>query len=317
VGRGSVRLVESTIEGLSGYSPQRSRAFTAPFTPMNERIHNARSITHLTLPLATLKAIAHAHGATLNDVALCILDAGLNRYLRSVDRVPEHPLVGLVPVSLRESGACEATTMVASIWPTLGPVTAPIEQRLATIVASVRTEKEKLRGLGKDAAYSFTVMAFAMSETLAIAQPEDLGLRPANVLISNVRGPAETLYLNGAELEALFPVSTLIVGIGLNVTLLSYAGKVIFGFTANGSALPEVESLARYTRQAFAELENAQARPGIGARRGPARRRKRPGPVGKGQRKPTANDAPDRYLRKRSVPLPVASRQPSTRSPPV
>jgi len=68
------------------------------------------------------------------------------------------------------------------------------------------------------------------------------------------------MYLNGARLEALFPVSTLIVGVGLNVTFMSYAGQVILGFTANGSSLPEVESMARYAEEAFASLERATAR---------------------------------------------------------
>jgi len=75
------------------------------------------------------------------------------------------------------------------------------------------------------------------------------------------------MYLNGARLEALFPVSTLIVGIGLNVTFMSYAGQVILGFTANGSALPEVESMARYAQEAFAALQRATARRRAGRRR--------------------------------------------------
>jgi hypothetical protein len=113
-----------------------------------------------------------------------------------------------------------------------------------------------------------------MSETLAIAQPEALGLGmlPANVLISNVRGPEETLYLNGARLEAFFPVSTLIVAVGLNVTFMSYDGQLILGFTANGSALPEVESMARYTREAFTALEKATARRRARPRRAARRR---------------------------------------------
>jgi len=145
-------------------------------------------------------------------------------------------------------------------------------------MANARVAKEQLKGLGKNAAYAYAVMAFAMSETLAIAHPEKLGfgMLPANVLISNVRGPAETLYLNGARLEAFFPVSTLIVAVGLNVTFMSYDEQVIMGFTANGSALPEVESMAKYTQDAFVALEKATAKrklPGRRTARRPALRR--------------------------------------------
>jgi WS/DGAT/MGAT family acyltransferase len=255
--RSSLLVVESLLEGLSGYSRARPRAFTAPLTPMNEPIQNARSITHLVLPLAAMKRVAHARGATLNDVALCILDAGINRHLKTMGRAPDHPLVALVPISLRNESATEATTMVSAIWPTLGPVSATVDRRLRAIVESTRREKDKIGELGKDAAYAFAVMAFATAEAIAIAQPETLGLRPANMLISNVRGPERTLYLNGAKLEAMFPLSTLIVAIGLNVTFMSYAGKVIFGFTANGASLPEVESLARHTAAAFDSLQRA------------------------------------------------------------
>jgi hypothetical protein len=62
----------------------------------------------------------------------------------------------------------------------------------------------------------------------------------------------------------------------LNVTFMSYDDQVIMGFTANGSALPEVESLARYTQDAFAALEKATTRrkpPARKAARRPALRR--------------------------------------------
>jgi len=277
VGRGSIRVAGEALEGLWGYSPARKRAFTAPQSPMNEPIYNARAIAHTTLPLAAMKKVARAWDATLNDVALCLLDSGINRYLAAMGRKPDHPLVAICPVSLHDPQAKQATTNVSAIWPVLGPVSAPIQRRLETVKASTRAEKARLGSLGKDAAYSYAVMAFALSETLTIARPEALGLRPANMLISNVRGPERPLYLNGARLETFFPVSTLIAGLGLNITFMSYADQMVFGYTANGSALPEVESMARYTTDAFAALERA-TRARKAGRATSGRRVPRPGP---------------------------------------
>ena len=262
LGRGSFRVLEQAIEGLRGFSPRETRAFTAPHTPMNDPIYNARSITHTVIPLPRMKAVARAWDATLNDVALAILDAGVNKYLADSGRTPDHPLVALCPVSLHDPDVKEATTNVSAVFPPMGAVKAPIDERLQQVMANMRLAKADLKSLGKNAAYVYAVLAFAMSETLVIAQPERLGLPliGANMLISNVRGPEQTLYLDGARLEAFFPVSTLIVGVGLNVTFMSYDGQVILGFTANGSALPEVESLAKYTQAAFAVLEKATAR---------------------------------------------------------
>jgi hypothetical protein len=211
----------------------------------------------------------------MNDLALAILDAAIQRYLRAMGRVPDHPLVSICPVSLHDPDAKQATTNVSAIWPQLGPVQAPVRRRLEAVKASTRAEKARLKDLGKDAAYAYAVMAFALSETLTIARPEALGLLPANMLISNVRGPERPLYLCGARLETFFPVSTLIVGVGLNITFMSYGDQMVFGYTANGSALPEMESLARYTVEAFAALEQSVATSAAAARargRRPARR---------------------------------------------
>jgi len=254
VGRGTLRLLEDMLAGLRGYSPEQARAFTAPLTPMNDPIHNARSVTHTSFPFAAMKAAARARQATLNDVALAIIDAGVNRYLREMGRPPEHPLVAVCPVSLHGEGEKEATTRASAIWPALGAPSATIGRRLAAITASTRATKERMKSLGTEAAYAYAVATFALTELLAAARPETLGMRPGNLLISNVRGPAHALYLNGARLEAMFPVSTLIVGLGLNITFMSYDKQVIMGFTANGSALPELEGLARYTQEAFEEL---------------------------------------------------------------
>jgi diacylglycerol O-acyltransferase len=253
-GFGGLYLLEQALEGLRGYAPDRARAFTAPATPMNESIRNARSIAHAVLPLEPMKAVASRSSATLNDVALCVLDEAMNRYLRERGQKPDHPLVAICPVSLRDETAHEATTNVSAIWPSLGPVDAHVDERLQAIVASTRHAKAELARLGKSVAYAYAVMAFALSETLTAANPDLHGLRPANLLVSNVRGPERPLYLNGARLEALFPISTLIAGVGLNVTFMSYAGQVVFGFTGNGAALPEVETVATHVAAAFATL---------------------------------------------------------------
>ena len=119
------------------------------------------------------------------------------------------------------------------------------------------------------------------------AAPLDFFL-PSNVLISNVRGPAEPLYLNGARLEALCPVSTLISGMGLNITFMSYAGQVVIGFTANAAALPDADRLAQYTREAFQALERQSRATGRAAVRRKDAGRALPSPAGDQREVPAA-----------------------------
>ena len=263
IGWGWERLLEESLAGLRGFSSKTIRPFTAPLTPMNEPIRNARTITHTVLPLRAMLAVARARGTTLNDVALCVLDAAMNRYLRSIGRPANRALVAICPVSLQDRKIKQLTTQVSVFWTPLGTPSAAVSRRMSQVMANTRAAKERMRSMPKDVAYAYAVLTFALGETLALVPRGSADyFVPANVLISNVRGPSEPLYLCGARLEALCPVSTLISGMGLNITFMSYAGQVVIGFTANASALPDAGRLAQYTREAFATLERQTRRAG-------------------------------------------------------
>ena len=79
---------------------------------------------------------------------------------------------------------------------------------------------------------------------------------PFNVAISNVPGPTEPLYFNGARLDALFPLSLLTHGNALNITCLSYAGTLNFGFTGARDTLPHLQRLAIYMGEALVEVSD-------------------------------------------------------------
>jgi len=80
----------------------------------------------------------------------------------------------------------------------------------------------------------------------------------ANLVVSNVPGPPMPFYLAGARLKTYWPVPIVEHGVGLNITLQSYAGSLDFGLIAARSALPDVHRVARGLLDAFAELEAAR-----------------------------------------------------------
>ena len=79
----------------------------------------------------------------------------------------------------------------------------------------------------------------------------------ANVTISNVPGPAVTLYVAGAKMNAFYPVSIPYHGMAVNITVQSYAGALEFGITACRRALSQDESgeLLGYLQDALKEIE--------------------------------------------------------------
>jgi diacylglycerol O-acyltransferase len=78
-----------------------------------------------------------------------------------------------------------------------------------------------------------------------------------NVIISNVPGPSEPLYWNGARLDGMYPMSLLFDGYGLNITQTSYAGSFEFGITADRKALPQVQRMIDHIEDSLTALEEA------------------------------------------------------------
>ena len=81
--------------------------------------------------------------------------------------------------------------------------------------------------------------------------------RAFNVVISNVPGPKEPLYWNGAKLKGMYPVSIVLDRIALNITLTSYQDQLEFGLIACRRTLPSMQRLLDYLEQSIRELEIA------------------------------------------------------------
>ena len=79
-------------------------------------------------------------------------------------------------------------------------------------------------------------------------------VNPYNVIISNVPGPNVPLYLGGAEMQAYYPVSAIVDGQGLNITVMSYRGTMFFGLVACRELVPDLDVLAGYLREELDEM---------------------------------------------------------------
>jgi hypothetical protein len=84
----------------------------------------------------------------------------------------------------------------------------------------------------------------AMRTVLRLASSKRLN-PAANVIISNVPGPRTPLYCAGARVLANYPVSTIVDGMALNITLFSYLDTLHIGVTADPELVPDVDRLAR------------------------------------------------------------------------
>lgn len=234
-----------------------SAPYQGPKSALNSRISPHRRFATQRFELADLKRVATAGGVKVNAVFIAIIGAALRRYLQEFSDLPAQSLVGQVPVSIRPADDASAGNALSFVYVSLGTnIDDPVE-RLQVVHESSESSKMLQSQLTKDVleAYTAVVLAPYITETIL-----NLGghYRPsANLVISNVAGPRERLYFNGARVEHIYGPSVLFHGQALNITLASYADEVNISFTACRDTLPSMQKIAVYSYEEFERLAAA------------------------------------------------------------
>ncbi len=235
VGRSRDESVEA-VGPLPNLSPPR--------TPFNATITAHRRFAFRSVPLQTIKDIKGALGATVNDVVMAVCAGGLRTWLETHDALPEGPLVAMVPVSVRTGEEAERwTNRVSAIFASL-PVDEPDPlQRVRRVHEAMVDAKQLFDAVPAETLTDFTQFpppaVFALAMRTATRLTGRYGM-PVNLVISNVPGPREPLYSAGAKLLHYYPVSTIVDGQGLNVTVQSYLDTLDFGLVACRELVPDL-----------------------------------------------------------------------------
>jgi len=232
----------------------------APRTPWNRPITPHRRFAYTTVPLDDAKLVRRAFGCTFNDVVMAVCSGTLRRYLQHHDCLPEESLVAMVPVSVR-SGAEDDSyqNRVSALFSDLATNEPDPVKRLHRVQQAMTAAKEQFAAIPAESLQDFTqfappavaARAMRMYSRLKIA---DRMNPPFNLVISNVPGPQVPLYSAGAQLQHFYPVSTLVDGQGLNMTVQSYNGNLDFGFVADRDLVPDLWIMTDLLHQEMAEL---------------------------------------------------------------
>ena len=273
------RLSVRARGGPGGAPARGNHPFAGPHTRFNEPVGPGRSYACFSLPLDEMRRVAVACGGTLNDVALAVVDAGVEHFLAGLGERPRQPLVAMCPVSLRDPGDHEATTKAATLFVPLARPRSGVADRLRQITANTRDAKIEFRSLSREAALDYAALAFGLwfaSDTLGLGAIT----RPViNLTVSNVGAVESPRYLGDCRLVAAYPVSMLADPCGLNVTVVSVDGHMDFGIVANAAVCADAFELSRACEAAFARLARAvKLRPPPAPSQPRAARRKRVSP---------------------------------------
>jgi len=225
-------------------------------TPLTGSPSAGRSIATACLDMAEIWAVCDSARATLNHVALACIDAALHRYLDATGYPLTHPLTIQMPVNLRRGGRERAGNRVGVALVELAAPTDDPLRRLQDIGHSLQKARHLVDSVPGDAMQQYTVISALTTELIDKLHLSDRIPATGHTLVSNVPGPTQALYLKGARLEQNYPISILVPGLRMNVTLFSCSGILNFGIVAT-KHLQKLDLLAGFIEEEFAHLEEA------------------------------------------------------------
>ena len=245
--------LSQTVMKDMGRNPDYVSSFQAPSSILNQRVSSSRRFAAQSFDFDRLRHISKSLGVTINDIVLAICSGALREYLLSQDALPKKPLIAMVPASVRDDDS-SMSNRITMILANLGTHKEDPLERLAIVRRSVQNAKEKFKRMNSNQILNYSAFVYSAAG-LNIAS----GLLPKrqafNLVISNVPGPREPLYWNGARLDALYPASLILDGQALNITMTSYLDKLEVGLTACRNALPKMQNLLTHLEEEIQRFE--------------------------------------------------------------
>lgn len=243
---GSLRAARALNHSLRG----------TPASALNTPLSPLRRLAWVQRPLGDLQAIKRAYGTTVNDVVLAAVAGGMRSYLARHDEPPV-ALKTMVPVSVRapEDVLGNRISFVFIELPCEEPD--PVA-RLYGVHASMSRRKRDGEPQGADlvlkaAGQTPTIVQHAISRI--VSSP-----RAFNLVVSNIPGAAQQMYMLGCPLQATYPVVPLADRHAVSVGMTTTAGRACFGVYTDRLRLPDAHVLARDIDDSLQELLLASQR---------------------------------------------------------
>ncbi len=246
---GALRVTRALSHSLSG----------APASVLNRQLSPLRGLAWTQRPLGDLRIVKRAYGTTINDVMLAAVAGGMRSYLL---RRGERPVAlrAMVPVSVRGEGDVLGNhiSFVLADLPCNEPH--PLT-RLYRVHATMSQRKRDGEPEGTDLALKAAehtpgVVQHAISRL--IANP-----RTFNLVVSNIPGPSEPMYMLGCPLEATYPVVPLADRHALSVGMTTVRDRACFGVYSDRETLPDGGMLASDIDASLGELLEGAQRIGV------------------------------------------------------
>ena len=223
----------------------RAAAHSATPAPLagvfNEPLSPYRHLAVLHRPLGDLREIKRRFGTTLNDVVLAAAAGGVRTFLEQRGEQPMR-LKTMVPVNVRQGDGDMLGNRISFIFVELPCDEPDPVRRLQDVRVATTARKEAGEPDGADAILGLVGYAPSLVQRVVgrlVASP-----RAFNLVVSNIPGPREPLYMLGCALREAYPVVPLADRHALSIGFTTICDEACFGLYADREALPDADVIA-------------------------------------------------------------------------
>lgn len=263
--REALRVTELNLNRLARKLPVIGADAQAPHSVLSTELGRHRRFASLAVELEDFRRVREEHGGTVNDVILACIAGGIRGWMltRALPVTAKTSFRAMVPMSVvAEDGL--PTSLGSKVRGHL--LSLPVGEsnpvvRLHQVSYALKDHRET--GSAVAASKLASLPGFATSTFHAVgARVADAEAgRGHQIVITNVPGPQDPLYLAGEALAEVYPCIPLSGRRAVSIGVTSYHGKVFFGIVADRDAVPDVEVLAQCIDDALVELvESADGR---------------------------------------------------------
>jgi diacylglycerol O-acyltransferase len=228
----------------------------APPSMLNRPISASRHLAFLKRPLDDLKQIAGRYSSVkVNDVVLAAACGGMRRFLIHHGEQPTR-LKAMVPVNLRDlDEAGELGNRISFVFVDL-PCDEPDPIRRLCAINTGMSDR-KAGGEPEGGHSVLEAVAHAPHLIQHVVSRMMASPRAFNLVVSNIPGPSEPLYMLGCELAEVYPIVPLADQHAISIGLTTIGDGAFFGIYADPESLPDVELLASFIDESIDELMSA------------------------------------------------------------
>ncbi|MFI7004877.1 wax ester/triacylglycerol synthase family O-acyltransferase [Nocardia sp. NPDC050175] len=251
------RAMDSVVSAV------RAATTGAPDSPLNARTSRNRRFDVVRTDLEDYRKIRKRFNCSINDVILAVVSGALRNWLlsRGEGLTESTTLRAVVPMSVYVEGAdgdqLKPASEVSSFLIDL-PVGEPNPvMRLSHIAHATEANGRQHRGVRARTLVHLAGFAPASLHAMSVRAASTFAEHTFNLVITNAPGPQTPMFIGGARMLEMYPVSPLLRNQASSIGITSYDGRVFYGLNADRDAMADIGVLAASVRDSMEEMLGA------------------------------------------------------------